>query len=139
MPNILLKDELGVDIEYENIDTLTVRTSGGGTATYTWGNPTATDAWNMVETIRRGASQDIAGYTKYSWTCGDVNIVSYAETGFGTWVQTRNDAWRISDTCFTSGYVAGDVVFLSLNVNDSALYLWDNDTQALTVADSSSG
>ena len=35
MPNVLLKNEIGEDMEYENVDTVTLRKVDGGTATYT--------------------------------------------------------------------------------------------------------
>ena len=56
MPNILLKNEIGEDIEYENVDTVTLRKVEGGTATFTHGLPEPTDAWRMIQDYRDSSS-----------------------------------------------------------------------------------
>jgi len=128
MPNIYLKNEIGEDIAYENIDTLTVRRVEGGTATYTFGNPQATDAWNMVEELIH-TPNDASGYYTYVLETNSGKIVSSSYPNFGTWFQSRNDAWRISDSnaqSMSASYigVATDFGAVLYNIQNKA-YVWD--------------
>ena len=128
MPNIYLKNEIGEDVAYENIDTLTVRRVEGGTATYTFGNPQATDAWNMVEDLTR-VSDSISGYTARSTTTNTGRMVSSSAPGFGTWFQSKNDAWRISNSQFSCATKTPFGAILSI-APDS--YIWDEVNNTLT-------
>ena len=58
MPNVLLKNEIGEDVEYENVDTVTLRKVDGGTATYTYGLPEPTENWRMIHNYREAVSSN---------------------------------------------------------------------------------
>ena len=49
MPNVILKNEVGEDVEYENVDTVTLRRAEGGTPTNTLQRPNPTDHWCMTQ------------------------------------------------------------------------------------------
>ena len=132
MPNIYLKNEIGEDIAYENIDTLTVRRVEGGTATYTFGNPQATDAWNMVESFV-STSYQVSGYSSPRMCITDTGrLVASDAPNFGTWFQSRNDAWRVSNGVFNIGVQTVFGAVLSLNSNS---YIWDDTNNTLTAVE----
>lgn len=131
MPNIYLKNEIGEDIAYENIDTLTVRRVEGGTATYTFGNPQATDAWNMVEDLVNNSSN--SGYSTYTLQTSNGRIVSSDAPDFGVWFQSRNDAWRISTSIFSGGSDMGAATTFGAIIFNSAgnIKIWDETNNIL--------
>ena len=125
MPNILLKNEVGEDIAYNDVDTVTLRRVEGGTATYTFQRPNATDEWWMIQNFINGDVRTNM-FSKYQVAVPSGRIVSSTEQIFGTWYQSRYDACRISTTQLNQMYAVPDGAILANNANNSALYLWDD-------------
>ncbi len=130
MPDILLKNEIGEDIEYDDIDTVTLRTVGGGTALYTYGHPQATDKWKLVQNAAVGDARTNM-YSRYTLNVPDGRIFAYTAPDFGTWFQSRNDAWRIHDEVLTQMYSVPHGAILGINSNNKPLYFWDDEEKEL--------
>ena len=138
MPNVILKNEVGEDVEYENVDTVTLRRAEGGTATYTFQRPNPTDQWWMIQRFISGdARTNIISKTQTTVPSG--KIVSSADPGFGTWYQSRYDAWRISSSNLNQMYAVPNGAILATNNSSSSLYLWDDDDLELKVLLSNAG
>jgi len=138
MPNVLLKNEIGEDIAYNDVDTVTLRRVEGGTATYTFQRPNATDEWWMIQRFITGDAR-INVISKSQITVPSGKIVSSAEVGFGTWYQSRYDARRISTSNLNQMYSVPNGAILAINNSSSALYLWDDTTLELKVLSSNAG
>ena len=138
MPNILLKNEVGEDIAYNDVDTVTLRRVEGGTATYTFQRPNATDEWWKIQNFINGDARTNL-FTKYQVSVPSGRIVSSTEQIFGTWYQSRYDAWRISNTMFNQMYAVPDGAILANNNSNAALYLWDDTDKELKVLSSNAG
>ena len=138
MPNILLKNEVGEDIAYNDVDTVTLRRVEGGTATYTFQRPNATDEWWMIQNFINGDVRTNM-FSKYQVAVPSGRIVSSTEQIFGTWYQSRYDACRISTTQLNQMYAVPDGAILANNANNSALYLWDDTDKELKVLSSNAG
>ncbi len=138
MPNILLKNEVGEDIAYNDVDTVTLRRVEGGTATYTFQRPNATDDWWMIQNYINGDSRTNM-FSKYQVTVPSGRIVSSTEQLFGTWYQSRYDAWRISTVQLSQMYAVPDGAILAGNNSNSALYLWDDTDRELKVLSANAG
>ena len=138
MPNVLLKNEVGEDIAYNDVDTVTLRRVEGGTATYTFQRPNATDEWWMIQRFITGdARTNLISKTQVTVPSG--KIVSSADAGFGTWYQSRYDAWRISASNLNQMYAVPNGAILAYGNSSSALYLWDDDDLELKVLSSNAG
>lgn len=130
MPNVYLKNEIGEDVEYEDIDTVTLRRVEGGTATYTYGDPQVTDEWKLVESIVTGDARTNL-FTKYTVAVPSGRIVSYTEPAFGTWYQSRHDARRISTVLLNQMFAVPGGAVLSNNSTGGSIYYWDDETKEL--------
>ena len=130
MPNVLLKNEVGEDVAYNDIDSVTLRKVEGGTATFTFQNPKPTDAWKLVEGIVSGDGRTSL-YAKYTLPVPSGKIVSYSEPSFGTWYQSRYDARRISTTMMNQLYAVPGGAILASSVNGGKIYYWDDDNREL--------
>ena len=130
MPNILLKNEIGEDIAYNDVDTVTLRRVEGGTATYTFQRPNATDEWKMVEGVVSGDSRTTM-FSKSTLSVPSGKIVMYTEPSFGTWYQSRYDAWRISTLQLNQMYAVPGGAILSINSTGNKIFFWDDDEKEL--------
>lgn len=138
MPNVLLKNEVGEDIAYNDVDTVTLRRVEGGTATYTFQRPNPTDDWKMLQDFISGdARTSIISKAQVAVPSG--RIISSSDPGFGTWYQSRYDAWRISTTNLNQMYAVPNGAILAYGSSGSALYLWDDAELELKVLSSSAG
>ena len=138
MPNVLLKNEVGEDIAYNDVDTVTLRRVEGGTATYTFQRPNATDAWKMIQQFITGDGRTSL-ISKSQLTVPNGKIISSSEPGFGTWYQSRYDAWRISTLNINQMYAVPNGAILANSGSNSAIYFWDDTTQELKVLSSNAG
>ena len=138
MPNILLKNEVGEDIAYNNVDTVTLRKVEGGTATYTFQRPNPTDDWWKIQRFVGGDARTNI-YSKTQITVPSGRLVSSNESGFGTWYQSRFDAWRISTSNLNQMYTVPNGAILAYGNSSSALYLWDDEQLELTMLSSNAG
>ena len=77
MPDIYLKNEVGTPIPYFGVDTITVPRYDGGSATFTFGVPPATETWQQMQNLLNNGS-----YTKYTVTVGTHKLVSSNYPGF---------------------------------------------------------
>ena len=90
MPDIYIKDEHGVDVEYDDVSTVTFKQVGGGTVTYSiGGGGTKTNNYWMVQSILDAPP---TSYAKGSITTGYGTLVWYADPTFGIWFQNDYDA-----------------------------------------------
>lgn len=138
MPDVLLKNEIGEDIEYDDIDTVTLRTVGGGTAIFTYGHPRGTDKWDLVQNAATSDARTNM-YSRTTLNVPDGRLVSYTAPDFGTWFQSLNDAWRISTENLNQMFAIPHGAVLCYNANGRALYFWDNDEKTLTQISSNAG
>lgn len=138
MPNVLLKNEVGEDIAYNDVDTVTLRKVEGGTATYTFQRPNPTDDWKMLNDFISGDARTNL-ISKLQVVVPSGRIISSTDPGFGTWYQSRYDAWRISTSNLNQMYAVPHGAILAYGNTSSALYLWDDTTLELKVLSSNSG
>lgn len=140
MPNILLKNEIGEDVEYENVDTVTLRKVEGGTATFTHGLPEPTDNWRMIQAYRDSASTTGSAlrslYTLHSCAISNGHLVSSSLADFGLWLQSTYDAIKIDERNFTNMYTVDGGALLLFG---SALYFYETNLRQLTLLDSYCG
>ena len=138
MPNVLLKNEVGEDIAYNDVDSVTLRRVEGGTATYTFQRPTPTDDWKMLNDFISGdARTNLISKSQVVVPSG--RIISSSDPGFGTWYQSRYDAWRISTTNLNQLYAVPNGAILAYGNSSSALYLWDDTALELKVLMTNAG
>ena len=141
MPNVLLKNEIGEDVEYENVDTVTLRKVEGGTATYTYGLPEPTENWRMIHNYREAVSSNSGAplrslYTVYSCQIANGFLVSSSLANFGLWLQSSYDAIKLDDRNFTNMYsVDGGAVLLTGN----SIYYYETLSRTLTLIDDRCG
>lgn len=138
MPNVLLKNEIGEDIAYNDVDTVTLRRVEGGTATYTFQRPNPTDEWWMIQNFISGDGRS-GVISKSQITVPSGKIISSSDPGFGTWYQSRYDAWRISNSYLNQLYSVPNGAILAYGSSNSALYLWDDTTLELKVLSNNAG
>ena len=113
MPNVLLKNEIGEDVEYENVDTVTLRKVDGGTATYTYGLPEPTENWRMIHNYRESISSNPGAplrslYSVYSCQVANGFLVSSSLSNFGLWLESSYNAIKLDDRNFTNMYPVTD-------------------------------
>ena len=130
MPNVLLKNEIGEDIAYNDVDTVTLRKVEGGTATYTFQRPNATDEWWKIQNFINGDARTNL-YSKYHVAVPSGRICSSSEQTFGTWYQSRYDAYRISTMQLNQMYAVPNGALLASNSSNSSLFLWDDEDKEL--------
>lgn len=142
MPNVLIKNEIGEDVEYENVDTVTLRRVEGGIATYTHGLPEPTANWRMIQDYRDTSVAGYPGtplralYTIYSCEVANGFLVSSTLTNFGLWLQSTYDAIKIDDRNFTNMYsVKGGALILI----SSSLYFYETETREVTLLENYCG
>ena len=138
MPNVLLKNEIGEDIAYNDVDTVTLRRVEGGTATYTFQRPNPTYYWWMIQNFISGDGRS-GVISKNQITVPSGKIISSSDPGFGTWYQSRYDAWRVSNSYLNQLYSVPNGAILAYGSSNSALYLWDDTTLELKVLSNKRG
>lgn len=94
MPDILIKNEVGIPVTYEGITSITVPTADGGTATFNNGIPNPTITREEMENFLNNGSPN---YTVYSFTFEAGRLVSSNLADFGLWYVTDFDAIKIYD------------------------------------------
>ena len=141
MPNVLLKNEIGEDVEYENVDTVTLRKVDGGTATYTYGLPEPTENWRMIHNYREAVSSNPGAplrslYSVYSCQVANGFLVSSSLTNFGLWLESSYDAIKLDDRNFTNMYPVTDGAVL---LTGNSIYYYETLSRTLTLIDDRCG
>lgn len=90
MPDILIKNEIGEDIEYDGVLSISVKTVDGGTAQFNFGVPEQEESRKKMLAFLSDNH-----YSHYNFTYDNIQLVSSNLPDFGLWYLTSYAAVKL--------------------------------------------
>ena len=122
MPDILIKNEVGEDVEYDGVLSISVKTVDGGTAQFNFGVPEQEESRKQMLAFLSDTA-----YSHNTFTYDNIQLTSSNLTDFGLWYITSYAAVKVMDGENWGNFkaVEGGVLFTSSASNHSGVYFFN--------------